>query len=60
MPATLKINEMETAITSLEMSDAQEYTFMLSTGWITKVSMKRTVKVGDIWQVETYEIQEKQ
>jgi hypothetical protein len=51
--------KMRKQIESMEISDVNEFTYAISSGWIKKVLYKRTTNVGDVKQVESYLITEK-
>ncbi len=61
MSASAKTDEVEIQkqIKDMEISDVNEFTYSLNTGWLSRVYFKRTSNVGDYKQVEFYEITEK-
>lgn len=58
--AQLGDSDIEKEIKVLEMTDTNEFDLTLSTGWLSKASVKRMVNIGGVTQVETYNIIEKQ
>jgi len=51
--------EMNRQIKAMEISDLSEYTYSLSSGWLSRILYKRTSNIGPFKQVETYVITEK-
>jgi hypothetical protein len=43
----------------LNISDVSEYTYTISTGWLSRIFYKRTSSIGSLKQTESYEITEK-
>lgn len=56
MPASAADADFEGSIQELLMDDVQEYKFYLSTGWINRICLVRTVRVADLRQEERYEV----
>ena len=50
-----KINPNNKTLEEMEISDVNEFTYALDTGWITKLIYKRTLNVLDTKQIETYQ-----
>lgn len=46
-------------IKDIEISDINQFTYHLSSGWLSKIFFKRTSNLGDLKQTEIYEITEK-
>ncbi|HMU10190.1 MAG TPA: hypothetical protein PKC54_09300, partial [Ferruginibacter sp.] len=51
--------EIQNQIKDMEISDVNEFSYSLNTGWLSRVYFKRTSNVGGYKQVEFYEITEK-
>jgi hypothetical protein len=59
-PSPLKDEaEMKRQVKELEISDVNQYTYSLSSGWISRIFYERTSNIGSLKQVETYLITEK-
>ncbi|MCY7292215.1 MAG: hypothetical protein LH615_08535, partial [Ferruginibacter sp.] len=50
-----KLNPNNKTLEEMEISDVNEFTYALDSGWITKLMYKRTLNVLDTKQVETYQ-----
>lgn len=50
--------DFEASIQELLMDDVQEYMYSISTGWISRIGMKRTIRIADLLQEEKLEIME--
>lgn len=51
--------EINKQIQDMEISDINQYTYAISSGWLNSIFFKRTSNVGKFKQTETYEITEK-
>jgi len=51
--------ELKKQVMDMEISDINEFTFAISSGWIQRVFYSRTTNVGTIKQTESFEITEK-
>jgi len=51
--------EMKKQINNMEITDVNEFTYFISTGWLSQVYFQRKSSVGIMTQVERYEINEK-
>lgn len=51
--------EIKKEIKDMEISDVNEFSYSLNTGWLSRVYFKRTTNVSNYKQVEFYEITEK-
>jgi hypothetical protein len=51
--------ELKRQIKDMEITDLSEYSYAISSGWITRVLYKRTSNIGAIKAVETYLITQK-
>ncbi len=51
--------EINKQIKDLEISDINQFTYILQSGWLTRIFFKRTSNIGKLKQVEIYEITEK-
>lgn len=48
--------EMKKQIRDMEISDINQYTISLISGWISDIAFKRTTNIGAMKQIETYQI----
>jgi hypothetical protein len=56
LPDKQNMDKVKNELSSFKINDYSEYSFVLATGWLKGYTVTRTMKAGELGQIETYAI----